>query len=59
MVGDDHGRVYQFVQQDDYFALRSKDEGSDEWIYSGTWMAGSDRYGPTHTHRGSQAGDGE
>lgn len=40
-----YGRMYQFVQEDDYFALRSKDEGDDEWIYSGTWISHSDKYG--------------
>jgi len=49
---DSYGRTYQFVQQDDYFALRSQDEGSNEWIYSGSWISDTEQYGSTVMNEG-------
>jgi len=48
---DYYGRQYQFLQDGDWFGLRSRDSADEEWVYSGTWVADNERYGPADTEQ--------
>lgn len=42
---DKHGQWFQFLQQDDYYAIRYEQDG--EWLYMGSWIDESERYSQT------------